>query len=322
MKLTKKIICVAMVAAMSLTSLTAFATVPTPKDNTQAFIYAENYFNQGLYYEAMDELRFVNPIYSHEASKLAMWTHKVQDKITEWELSETFREVERLYNADRVADAYNYLHNNMQRYVNLISAAPTLPSGTLVNVLTDSELDTYTYWVNQLDKGIITEGQAIVAVEQAIGDILWDPEMYYSVVPFGNGWDVYVKSVDTDHNIQAYHVATRLVEGDYDGDAITSDIIPATVPTPLAGIEDYYVQTVNSVRTATEINGLVYREKVPAVTYTAIDYNGNPASEYEWRYDSVAWPDTAGYPEWLRASAASGAAGKAVRDEMTTYVAD
>ena len=327
----KKIICVAMVAAMSLTSITAFATVPTPKDNTQAFIYAENYFNQGLYYEAMDELNYVLPIYSHERDKLAMWTHKVQDKITEWEVSEIFRNVKDLYDKNEVVAAYNYLHNNMERYVNWTSAgyanyanvngyngsglnvsgSTVNAAGALVNSLTQSEMEQYKYWVDQLDKGIIDEAKAIVAVEDFVGDILWDPEMYYSVVPFDDGWDVYVKTVDSDHNIAAYHVAKRLVPGQYyfRGERNGDTLLVSTAGTNYA----YYTRS--GVQTA--VDGVFYEERNANVSFTALDYNGNPGSEYEWRYDSVM-SETNGFPESVRANAGVWPA----RNDQSTYVAD
>lgn len=257
MKLTKKLICVAMVAAMSLTSLTAFATVPTPKDNTQAFIYAENYFNQGLYYEAMEELNYVQPIYSLEQEKLTVWIHKVQDKITAWEISEAFRKVSEDYEKNEVVAASNRLHGSLSPYA-------------ITGSLTVTEAAAYDAWVNELKKGINTEAKAIVAVEDFIGDILWDPDMYYSVVPFGNGWDVYVKSHKTDHNIAAYHVAKDLIDGDANGDSVVAVYADGTV------------------------------EKIANVSYTEVDYNGNPASEYEWRNDTTDTTKTGiPFPGWL-----------------------
>lgn len=275
MKLTKKIICVATVAAMSLTSLTAFATVPTPKDNTQAFIYAENYFNQGLYYEAMDELRYVNPIYTHESDKLAMWIHKVQERITAWEISEGFRITKELYDANQVVAAYNFFHGSPAGLgVKTNWASAGLPAATAylgANSFTAEEAAQYDEWCRILDRGIVTEDQAIAAVENALNDTLWDPDMYYSVVPFGDGWDVYIKSYSTEHNLAAYHVARALVVGDADGDSTPGEVA-----------QDGWV------------------ERVANVTRTDFDYNGNPASEYEWRYDSVPANTTPVYPEWTR----------------------
>ena len=229
----KKIACVAMVAAMSLTSLTAFATVPTPKDNTQAFIYAEDYYNKGLYYEALDELKFVQPIYSHESEKLNVWAHKVADKIVAWEVSEGFRKTNEAYDDAEVVKAHDNLHNLL---------------GVWSANLTQSEALAYDALAEKIHKGIVTEAQAIVAVEDYVGDILWDPDLYYSVVKAGDGWDVYVKSNKTGHNVAAYHVCKDLVEN---GQVLADGVA----------------------------------RLVAQVGETEIDYNGNPASEYEWRGD-------------------------------------
>ena len=218
----KKLICAAMVAAMSLTSLTAFATVPTPKDNTQAFIYAEKYFNEGLYYEAKEELSFVSPIYSLEQEKLDVWNHKVQEKITEWEISELFDKIAKQYADGDVPAAANSLLalSTYDAYFNWDEAAK------------------YDEWINTIAKGIVNERQAIVQLERYyLYDILWDPDMYYSVEKVEGGYDIYVKSHKTGHNIAAYFVGK---------------------------------------------NGVV--------APTDIDYNGNPASEYEWRGDSQDGP--------------------------------
>lgn len=216
MKLSKKLACAAIAAAMSLSSVVALAAVPVPKDNVQAFLYAEKYFNQGLYYEAMEELNYVAPVYPYEDEKLSVWKDKVQERITDWEITEVFMNVEKLYYANDIVGARAAL-------------APVLAGGAYEFDLTYWENEAAKAWVDKLSK-LTTYDQAIVEVEKVAGD-LWDPTLYYSVVEANGGYDVYIKSYDTYNNVACYHV-----------DAVTG-----------------------------------------AVTVDVIDWNGNPASEYQWR---------------------------------------
>lgn len=217
MKLSKKLACAAIAAAMSLTSVAALAAVPVPKDNVQAFIYAEKYFNNGLYYEAMEELGYVNPVYPYEAEKLSVWRDKVQERITDWEITEVFMNVENEY------------WNNNDVLAARAALAPLLAGGAYEFEMNYWENEAVKTWVDTLSR-LTTSAQAIVEVEKVAGE-LWDPTLYYSVVPANGGYDVYIKSCDTGHNVACYHV-----------DAVTG-----------------------------------------AVTVDVIDWNGNPASEYEWR---------------------------------------
>ena len=189
MKLNKKLACAAIAAAMSLSSVAALAAVPVPKDNVQAFIYAEKYFNEGLYYEAQEELSYVAPVYPYEAEKLTVWTDKVQEKITDWEITELFMAIEAAYNANDVLAARAALATLNANYA--------------------FKMD---YWENEAAKAwantlavLTKDAQAIVEVEKVAGK-LWDPTLYYSVVKVANGFDVYVKSYDTNHNVACWNV--------------------------------------------------------------------------------------------------------------------
>lgn len=217
MKLSKKLACAAIAAAMSLSSVAALAAVPVPKDNVQAFIYAEKYFNEGLYYEAMEELGYVVPEYPYESEKLSVWQDKVQERIIDWEITEVFMNVENEY------------WNNNDVLAARAALAPLLAGGAYEFEMNYWENEAVKTWVDRLSR-LTTSAQAIVEVEKVAGE-LWDPTLYYSVVPANGGYDVYIKSCDTDHNVACYHV-----------DAVTG-----------------------------------------AVTVDVIDWNGNPASEYEWR---------------------------------------
>ncbi len=217
MKLSKKLACAAIAAAMSLSSVAALAAVPVPKDNVQAFIYAEKYFNEGLYYEAMEELNYVAPVYPYESEKLSVWQDKVQERITDWEITEVFMTVENEY------------YNNNDVLAARAALAPLLAGGAYEFSMTYWENEAAKTWVDTLSR-LTTSAQAIVEVEKVAGE-LWDPTLYYSVVPANGGYDVYIKSYDTCNNVACYHV-----------DAVTG-----------------------------------------AVTVDVIDWNGNPASEYQWR---------------------------------------
>ena len=216
MKLNKKILCAALVAAMSLTSVGALAAVPVPKDNVQAFIYAEKYFNEGLYYEAMDELGYVNPVYPYEGDKLDAWKQKVHERIVDWEITEIFMAVEKAYYANDILKARTLL-------------TPLQAGGAYEFKLNYWENEAVKEWAAKLST-ISTDAQAIVVVENVIGK-LWDPTLYYSVVKANGGYDVYIKSYDTCHNVACYHVDAK--------------------------------------------TGAMYED--------VVDWNGNPASEFEWR---------------------------------------
>lgn len=199
MKLNKKIFCAALAAAMSLSSVAALAAVPVPKDHVQAFIYAEKYFDEGLYYEAKEELNHIanntcyydNTYYEYEANKLSVWQKKVDERIIDWEITEIFNAVEAAYDANDVLKARAEL-------------AALQTGGKYEFYLNYWENEAVKAWADVLSK-IATEDQAIVIVEKAIGK-LWDPTLYYSVVAANGGWDVYIKSCDTYHNVACYHV--------------------------------------------------------------------------------------------------------------------
>ena len=95
MKLNKKILCATLAGAMSLTSVSAFAaSIPAAKDNAQRFMYAEMFYDRGLYYEAREVLQdVVNSESNYDVVKAQAWLAKVNANIQDWEFKSLVSEI-------------------------------------------------------------------------------------------------------------------------------------------------------------------------------------------------------------------------------------
>lgn len=190
MKLTKKIACAVLAAAMSLTSVAALAVTPDPKDNAQGFVLTERYYEDGLFYEAKEILNKIAPNaaqQTYDAQKWNVWNAKVDAAIEDWEISVIFDAVEKAYAANDILLARAALAQLGAWNVDYCDSIKAMA------------------WEVKLAK-ITTPAQAIVCVEKATGTYLDEPTLYYSVEKFGDGWDVYVKFDDSKRNLYAWHV--------------------------------------------------------------------------------------------------------------------
>lgn len=101
----KKLACLAAAAVMAFSAVSASAlSVPTPKNNEEAYSFTKQFYNDGYYYEALDELKMVDvdDIY-YEPTKQAEWMEKVVTKINEWEAKQRAIADKKAYAADRAA---------------------------------------------------------------------------------------------------------------------------------------------------------------------------------------------------------------------------
>lgn len=106
MKLNKKIICLAAAATMLTSAVASAATLPIPADNNEAFANAESFYYDGLYYEALGELNYVDANGAfYDANKYAAWVNKINYAISRMEIENLLESVRTLYSAGMYYEA-------------------------------------------------------------------------------------------------------------------------------------------------------------------------------------------------------------------------
>ncbi len=207
----KKITSIALLAAMSFSAIGASArvvSVPQPKDNAEAYALAEAFYHDGYYYEAHDELLYVNPSGTdYDYLKQAAWLEKVNYKIDRMTIQQILADVKKL-NSDldfqgglnRLADANNCTITALEYY-------------------------SLSWWENALKKNLADPKYAAKAVDSnavvtsgisAIGAIKADCPLnseyeWYSPVKVDGGYHVYIKTRTPDGDavdVAAYRVGS------------------------------------------------------------------------------------------------------------------
>lgn len=107
MKNNKKIVALAAAAIMAISAVSASAaTVPVPANANQAFTIAESFYYDGLYYEAKQELEYVQPnLPGYNEAKKNAWMDQVNLQIDRLEIAQHLDKVREYVDQNRLLDA-------------------------------------------------------------------------------------------------------------------------------------------------------------------------------------------------------------------------
>lgn len=189
MKLNKKVIALSAAAVMALSAVGASAaSLPIPKDNNEAFKLAESFYYDGLYYEAMGELGFVNPNAPYyDGNKQAAWAEKIANQISRMEIATLLDQVRDFYMSGLYYEAADKLD--------------------VLNARTDTTQSDYysiRWWEETVAKKIaeleskpvvvVRSGAAAINRVKAEGYTLASEYEWFTPVKADGRWDVYVQT--------------------------------------------------------------------------------------------------------------------------------
>lgn len=189
MKLNAKIVSLAAAAIMAVSAVGASAaTLPAPKNNNDAFWLAENFYYDGLYYEAKAELsKVINNNPGYDQAKADAWTAKIDGAISKMEKKALLDKVQS--------------YNDKGLYYEAMAALNELDSRS------DITLDDYysiRWWEGVLVKKLAALGDANVSVVnsaqaainrvKATGFALTSDYEWFTTVKVDTGYHVYVQT--------------------------------------------------------------------------------------------------------------------------------
>ena len=206
MKLNKKVVCLSAAAIMAVSAVSASAaTLPTPKDNNDAFRLAESFYYDGLYYEAKQELGWVNNnAPGYDAAKANAWAEKIDTAISRMEIATLLKQVQK--------------YNDEGLYY---EAAGTLAVLNARTDITESDYYSIRWWegviadkIAKLENTapvVIRSGEAAINRVKSTGFKLTSDYEWFSPVKVDTGYHVYVKTQlpgGGSDNVAAFRVST------------------------------------------------------------------------------------------------------------------
>ena len=189
MKINAKIVSLTAAAIMAVSAVgVSAANIPVPQNNNDAFWLAENFYYDGLYYEAKAELAKVtnnNPGY--DQAKADAWTAKIDSAISTMEKKALLAEVQS--------------YNDQGLYYEAWAALEKLDARD------DITLDDYysiRWWEGVLvkklaalgatDVTVVNSGQAAINRVKATGFDLSSDYEWFTTVKVDTGYHVYVQT--------------------------------------------------------------------------------------------------------------------------------
>ena len=189
MKFNKKLLSLSAAAIMAVSAVSASAaTLPTPKDNNDAFRLAESFYYDGLYYEAKEELAMVDDnAPGYDEAKAIAWAEKIDSTIAIMEKKNLLKLVQKYNDAGLIYEAAEVLDE--------------------LNSRDDITLDDYysiSWWegviadkIAKLENAeliVVRSGESAIQRVKAAGYKLTSEYEWYSPVKVDGGYDVYIKT--------------------------------------------------------------------------------------------------------------------------------